>query len=52
MTLITGTGKHSGGVSGYPARLFPALESYLQELEGEMREMGGGEGGRERGGVV
>jgi len=44
--LITGTGKHSGGVSRYQARLFPALEGYLQELEGEL---GGGrrEGGRE-----
>jgi hypothetical protein len=47
VTLITGTGKHSGGVSRYQARLFPALESYLQELEGEMREGGRREGGRE-----
>jgi len=41
-TLITGTGKHSGGVSHYQARLFPALEAYLRELEEEVK--GGGKG--------
>ena len=44
-TLITGTGKHSGGVSHYQARLFPALEAYLQELQEEVREGGRGRRG-------